>query len=61
VERGIHLMEEWLRRVSRMEIVTAQDLGFEDVHISPELDAVDRLTGAESLFDAWRRRVADDW
>ena len=61
VERGIRLMEEWLRRVPRVEIVTAQDLGFEGVHISPELDAVDRLTGAESLFDAWRRRVKDDW
>jgi hypothetical protein len=59
-ERGVRLLQEWLRRVKGDEILYAEDLGFEPVHISPELDALDAALGFESPFDTWLRRNRDE-
>lgn len=60
VERGIRALQQWLRHAHDDEIVYGEDLGFERVHISPDLDALDAALGFESPAAARLRRLLED-
>jgi hypothetical protein len=60
VERGIRTLQQWLGHAHDDEIVYGEDLGFEPVHISPDLDALDAALGFESPGAARLRRLLQD-
>jgi len=60
VERGIRLLQEWLRHVNDNKIVRPEDDKDARVPISPALDAVDRPLRVEGISAAEMRWIRDE-